>query len=119
MFKQIATPLLFSALVLSPLAFAESGDQIQQVIYQCERDVQLPVTYVNTAKGSAYAVLQIDGQQIPMSVAVSASGARYESIDDQRSYSWHTKSNQGVVGWKSIDKQGVEILLLSQCSTAK
>ncbi len=64
MFKQIATPLLFSALALSPLAFAESGDQVQQVIYQCERDVQLPVTYVNTAKGSAYAVLQIDGQHM-------------------------------------------------------
>ena len=63
--------------------------------------------------------MQIDGQQIPMSVAVSASGARYESIDDQRSYSWHTKSNQGVVGWKSIDKQGVEILLFSECSTAE
>ena len=81
MFKQIATPLLFSALALSPLAFAESGEQIQQVIYQCERAVQLPVTYVNSASGSAYAVLQIDGQQIPMSIALSASGARYQSID--------------------------------------
>ena len=119
MLKQIATPLLFSALSVSPRAFPESGDQIQQVVYQCERDVQLPVTYINTANGSAYAVMHIDGQQIPMSVAVSASGARYESIDDQRSYSWHTKSNQGVVGWKSIDKQGVEITLLSECSTAK
>ena len=119
MLEKMAVPLLFSALALTAQAFAASGEQIQQVIYQCERNVQLPVTYVNTANGSAYAVLQIDGQQIPMSVAVSASGARYESIDDQRSYSWHTKSNQGGVGWKSIDKQGVEILLLSECSTAE
>lgn len=119
MFKEIASPLFFSALLLSPLVFAHSGDQMQQVTYQCERNVQLPVTYVNTAQGGAYAVLQIDGQQIPMSVVVSASGVRYESIDDQRRYSWHGKSNQGVVGWRSVDSQGVETILLSQCSTAE
>lgn len=119
MFKQIASPLFFSALLLSPLVFAHSGDQMQQVTYQCERNVHLPVTYVNTAQGGAYAVLQIDGQQIPMSVVVSASGVRYESIDDQRRYSWHSKSNQGVVGWRSVDSQGVETILLSQCSTAE
>lgn len=118
MFKQLITPLFLTALTMSSLAVAGSGDQMQQVLYQCERGIQLPITYINTPSGGAYAVMQIDGQQIPMSIAVSGSGARYVSIDEQRSYSWHTKNNAGVVSWQPADEAEQPAPLLIDCTTA-
>lgn len=119
MLTRLALPLLFSAMAISAHAAAGSGDQVQQVLYQCERDIQLPITYINTAGGGAYAVMQMDGQQIPMSIAVSASGARYVSIDEQRSYSWHTKNNEGVVSWKPADEMDKPMPLLIECTTSE
>jgi len=106
-----------SACLSSAWVLAESGDQLQQVHYQCERGVSLPVTYLNTASGGAYAVLQVDGQQIPMSIAVSASGARYVSIDEERNYSWHTKSDSGVLSWQPSDDPRQDIVVLRTCVT--
>ncbi len=108
---------LISACLSSGWAVAETGDQLQQVLYQCERGVSLPVTYLNTASGGAYAVLQVDGQQIPMSIAVSASGARYESIDEGRKYSWHTKSDSGVLSWQPAGESTENIVLFKECAT--
>lgn len=108
--------LIFACLSSSWVA-ADSGDQLQQVLYQCERGVSLPVTYLNTASGGAYAVLQVDGQQIPMSIAVSASGARYESIDQGRNYSWHTKSDSGVLSWRLAGDASENVVVLKECVT--
>lgn len=109
--------LLIFACLSSSWAVADSGDQLQQVLYQCERGVSLPVTYLNTASGGAYAVLQVDGQQIPMSIAVSASGARYESIDEGRNYSWHTKSDSGVLSWQAAGDASENVVVLKECAT--
>jgi len=45
-------------------------------IYICERNVEIPAVYINTAGGSSYAVIQVEGRQ------VSASGARYVALDE-------------------------------------
>ena len=115
--NSIKSIFLISACLSSSWAVAENGDQLQQVLYQCERGVTLPVTYLNTASGGAYAVLQVDGQQIPMSIAVSASGARYVSIDEGRNYSWHTKSDSGVLSWQPADDAGENGIVLKGCAT--
>ena len=115
--KTIKAIALLSACFSSHWAAAEAGDQLQQVLYQCERGVTLPVTYLNTSKGGAYAVLQVDGQQIPMSNVVSASGARYLSIDQERSYTWHTKSDTGVLSWQPSDQPDKNVIVLSECAT--
>lgn len=115
--NSLKTVLLISACLSSSWAVAESGDQLQQVLYQCERGVTLPVTYLNTASGGAYAVLQVDGQQIPMSIAVSASGARYVSIDEGRNYSWHTKSDTGILSWQPAGDASEDAVVLKECAT--
>lgn len=115
--NSIKTICLLSACLSSSWAAADTGDQLQQVLYQCERGVSLPVTYLNTASGAAYAVLQVDGQQIPMSIAVSASGARYVSIDEQRNYSWHTKSDSGVLSWQPTGETSQSVVVLGTCVT--
>lgn len=115
--NSIKTICLLSACLSSSWAAAETGDQLQQVLYQCERGVSLPVTYLNTASSGAYAVLQVDGQQIPMSIAVSASGARYVSIDEERNYSWHTKSDSGTLSWQPADESSQSVVVLRACVT--
>jgi membrane-bound inhibitor of C-type lysozyme len=114
--NSIKNILLLSACLSSSWAVAENGDQLQQVLYQCERGVSIPVTYLNTV-GGAYAVLQVDGQQIPMSIAVSASGARYVSIDEGRNYSWHTKNDNGVLSWQPVGKPSESVVLFKECTT--
>ncbi|MDM1708553.1 MliC family protein [Thiopseudomonas alkaliphila] len=77
-------------------AQAAQGDAMVQKIYQCERGLVLPVSYINTQSGGAFAVLQVEGRQIPMQITSSGSGARYLSINQELRYSWHTKGELGV-----------------------
>lgn len=98
---------------------AKDNDTIRQVIYHCERDVVLPVTYINTASGGAIAVLHVDGKQISMKIAVSASGARYISIDETQGYRWHTKSNYGILSHLEADHTAKETDVLSHCTEKK
>lgn len=102
----------------SQWALAENADHVLQMQYQCERGVSVPVTYVNTAIGGSYAILQVDGQQLLMENVVSASGARYASLDAKRGqYTWDTKGNAGYLYWQSIaaeEESGAAVL--SECS---
>lgn len=101
----------------SPLLSAQTDDQVQHVIYLCERGVQLPVTYLSTAQGHNYAVVQVEGQQIAMQQAISASGVRYFSVDAERSYDWHTKGDEGVLSWSAAGSEADHnLLLLKACA---
>ena len=102
----------------SQWALAENADHVLQVQYQCERGVTVPVTYVNTSIGSSYAVLQVDGQQLLMENVVSASGARYASLDAKWGhYIWDTKGNAGYLYWQSVATEGESgEAVLSECA---
>ncbi|NLJ12300.1 MAG: lysozyme inhibitor [Gammaproteobacteria bacterium] len=119
--KSIKTVLLLSACLGGYMAVAaeatENNDQIDQAIYQCERGVVVPVTYLNTSNGGSYAVVQVEGQQVAMNIEVSASGARYLSIDEKRPYSWHTKGSSATLFWQPADEPDNSVILLSECST--
>lgn len=116
--KSIQTMAVVLAGLGSQWALAENADHVLQVQYQCERGITVPVTYVNTASGSSYAVLQVDGQQLLMENVVSASGARYTSLDAKRGqYTWDTKGNTGYLYWQLIvaaDESGEPVL--SECA---
>lgn len=43
----------------------------------------MEVVFLNTAGGDSYAFVLLDGEMIPMQVAVSASGARYLSLEPE------------------------------------
>lgn len=98
-----AIAVLFGCLA-SQWALADNTDHVLQVEYQCERGVTVPATYMNTASGSAYAVLHVDGQQLLMENVMSASGARYASMDAKYGqYTWDTKGNAGALYWQASD----------------
>lgn len=119
MHKSIKAVVVFSACLSAPWTLAEVSDSVQQVHYQCERDVAVPVTYLNTAGGGSYAVLQVDGQQIAMEITVSASGARYASIDAERGYTWDTKGGSGSLYWQPVDstESSDSLTVLADCSS--
>lgn len=114
-----AITVIFGCLA-SQWALAENADHALQMEYQCERGVIVPATYLNTASGSTYAVLHVDGQQLLMESVISASGARYASLDAKYGqYTWDTKGNTGALYWQanSIDdaEDASSVRLLSAC----
>lgn len=119
MHKSIKAVVVLSACLSSSWALAEASNEVQQVHYQCERGVVVPVTYLNTSSGGSYAVLQVDGQQIPMEITISASGARYTSIDAERGYTWDTKGDSGSLYWQPTDakEDSDSVTVLADCST--
>ena len=121
MSKSIKALCVLAASVVTSWAMAEETQTMQQVHYQCERGVSVPVTYFNTDAGDSYAVVQIEGQQIPMQVETSASGARYVSTDAERGYIWHSKSDYGVLSWQAKDaaESAQDVIILRDCTVAK
>lgn len=102
--KTIKALAVICSCLASQWALAENADHALQLEYQCERGVAVPATYLSTASGSAYAVLQVDGQQLLMENVISASGARYTSVDAQQGhYTWDTKGNTGALYWQATD----------------
>ncbi|MDO5704701.1 MAG: MliC family protein [Paracoccus sp. (in: a-proteobacteria)] len=93
----------------------EDGAFISQVVFTCERDVQVPVAYVNVPTGESFAVAQIDGRQIAMIQVVSGSGIRYRSVDETRPYELHAKGHDGMFFY---GPDGDAADLLSDCTAS-
>ncbi|WP_103256166.1 MliC family protein [Tabrizicola aquatica] len=68
--------------------------------YTCDRDVQVPATYVTTAEGSLV-VIHVDGHQITLLGEPAASGARYGWPSDGSNYVWWTKGDTATLYWKT------------------
>lgn len=73
-------PLLAALTLVAPLpAFASA--EFLEVTFTCERNVAVPVVFVNEPEGVSHAVALIEGGLHLLPVAVSASGARYADQD--------------------------------------
>lgn len=104
----------------APLPFAVAAEEqqtpdIEQKVYVCERGATIPVTYINTNDGDSIAVAVIEGRHIPMTLAPSGSGARYVAIDEQQSYRWHSKGDEGILSFMEADHEAEEQTLLGEC----
>ncbi len=96
----MATPALAEATPPdTPSNRPEDGSFISQVMFTCDRGVQIPVAYVNASDGHSFAVIQIDGHQVAMVQVVSGSGIRYRSIDAARPYELHAKGHDGLFAY--------------------
>jgi membrane-bound inhibitor of C-type lysozyme len=102
--------LLALGLMAGP-ALAET--QVQNLTYVCDRDVAVPVVYVNAADTSLV-VLQVEGRQILLYTEAAASGARYAWPSDGSGYVWWTKGDAATLYWKD-GEAGTETPLLT-CS---
>ena len=94
----------------------KATDSIQQFTYQCERGITVPATYINTASGESFAVINVDGKQIAMKIDVAASGARYVSIDETQGYRWHTKGKTAILLHLEADHTAKETTVLRNCT---
>lgn len=116
------TPFLTSSVLLSCFAsnvLAQDNAEIQpltKVTYICERNVELPVVYINGLKNDeSMAVIFTEGKLVPMRIWPAASGARYIALDEQDSYRWHTKGDEGVLSFLEADHEATEQILLRNC----
>lgn len=116
--KSLALMTVSAGLALqagAALAQPANGDTIKTVDYYCERNIVIPVTYINTAAGSAFVIINVDGKQVSMAIAPSGSGSRYIAIDEQDSYRWHEKAGEAVLSYLEADDSAEEQTLLQQC----
>lgn len=90
-------------------ALAET--QASNVRYLCDRDVTVPVVYVN-GDDMSLAVLVVEGSQILLYSEPAASGARYGWPSDGSNYVWWTKGDEATLYWKD-GAAGTETPLLS------
>ena len=100
--------VLALGLMASP-ALAET--QVQNLTYACDRDVAVPVVYVN-APDTALVVLQVEGRQILLYNETAASGARYAWPSGGSGYVWWTKGESATLFWKD-GEAGTETPLLT------
>lgn len=87
---------------------------IIQTQYLCERDVLIPVVYVNDGEGGGQAILVAEGQQVMLGRAVSGSGARYSAPEGVSGYTWWSKGDTAMLGWFDADI-GEEVTLFAHC----
>ncbi len=104
------------ALCLMPLA-AQAEMQVTNVRFDCERGVELPVTFVNSDDESI-AVMQIEGHQMVLYQEESGSGAKYGWPSDGSAYVLWTKGPEATVFWRDGETR-TETPILSGCAQAE
>ena len=102
---------LWLAALLPLQALAETD--VQTVTYTCERGVDIPATYVNSAD-EAVAVIHVEGRQITLQITPSASGARYAWPSDGSGYVWWTKGDAATLAWFDAG-HSEEVMLYAEC----
>ncbi|MDQ2065532.1 MliC family protein [Xinfangfangia sp. CPCC 101601] len=99
--------LSMSLMVAAAPAVAQT--ELGTLRYICDRDVEIPVTYV-TASDLQVAVLTVEVGQITLLGEPSASGARYGWPSDGANYVWWSKGTEATLLWK---EGGQETVLLN------
>lgn len=105
------------AIASPPTHAAEDAEpaQVIQSTYVCERGATIPVTYINVKSGESFAVAEIEGRQVTMAIAPSGSGARYVAVNEQESYRWRIKGNEGTLSFLEAGHEAEERTLLAEC----
>ena len=94
--RHVALAIGFAVLPLS----AHAELTTDGCTYVCDRGVEFPVAYVNSADGSV-AVLMVEGRLITLLDQPAASGARYAWPSDGSGYVWWTKGDTGTLYWRN------------------
>ena len=85
------------------------------VTYECERGVQVPVTYVNDGAGGSVAVLVVEGRQVALLPEPAASGARYGWPSDGSHYVWWSMGQHEATLYWHDGGTGEDQVLLDGC----
>lgn len=103
--------------MLLPIALsAQDGPDVTSLSYRCERNVIVPVTFINPSEGPALAIMQIEGKQVALRALPSGSGVRYVGFDEQDSYRLYTKGDDAFVMHMAADHTAEEVPVLRDCA---
>lgn len=97
------------------LAADQTEPNVQNVVYQCDRAVLLPVTVLNPTSESGVAVIHVEGKQVPLRRISTGSGARYVALDEQDSYRLYINDNTAFVTHLYADHTAQEEVILTNC----
>lgn len=115
--SSLVTGLFFSG--FAGFAMAQDNTEMQpltKVTYLCERNVELQAVYVNDLKNNeSMAVLWVEGKLVPMRSWPAADGARYVALDEQDSYRWHSKGQEGTLTFLAADDSAKVQTVLDNC----
>lgn len=95
---------LLALIALASPALAETD--FQTLRYRCDRDVEVPATYVNGGDLSLV-VIHVEGNQITLLNEPAASGARYGWPSDGANYVWWTKGPEATLYWREDGQEAV------------
>lgn len=104
-----------------PGEYRASRWQAREMTYRCAGDEYLQVSYLNILEDSggalrdSFAVLYFAGKLNLMRLWEAASGARYLALDEQASYRWYSKGNEGFLAFLEADHTASEQVVLADC----
>lgn len=87
-------PATLSLAAVLTAAAALAGDQLLHVTYDCPGGATLEAVFLNTAAGASHAVVTTGEGLLPMTVAISASGARYTTLPGAQPFTFWTKGDR-------------------------
>lgn len=93
-------------------AWAQDAEP-NSVTYRCDRDVEIPVVFLNQDGGVSIAVAVIENRPVILRDVIAASGARYRSGDDANGYQLWVKGDSATI---SVGEPDSEVILYSQCA---
>ena len=85
--------------------------QAQNTRYTCDRDIEVPVVYVNDPDQSL-AVLLVEGGQFLLYAETAGTGARYSWPSDGSGYVWTTSDAGAMLYWRD-GAAGTETAILA------
>lgn len=110
----MARNILLGLLVAAIPSTVSAQVTVTKEVYICQRDVEVPVTYVN-GTDPAMAFLLAEGKLVALRQVPSASGVFYASFDEQDGYRWRTQGSEAVLAWLAADHTASEVVLLEGC----
>ena len=75
----------------------------------------LQAAYINPETGPSLAVVGWAGKLIPMQAGPTGSGVRYIAFDEQASYRWWSKGDEGTLLFLAADHTAEEEVVLGGC----
>lgn len=100
-------------------AFGQATPEALSASYVCDGGAVLQVAYINPETGPSLAVVAWAGRLIPMRAGPTGSGVRYIAFDEQDSYRWRTRGDDGVLLFLAADHTATEEVILSGCSRVR
>jgi membrane-bound inhibitor of C-type lysozyme len=98
----------------------QSASSMEKASYSCENGMKILAEYANGSDDKSTAKLEISGNSYMLVSAISASGARYTTMNGMKpdkALEWWTKGDRGTLsdGPKNEDKLLEESVILTQC----